>query len=288
MSYLAVLSPYVRHADDNPVKPPWKIGPRHLWDYEILYLKQGRLRITIEQKTYEGVPGDIFIFKPRQLHSILLVGHEPLRQPHVHFDLIEQTNSPDLRISFRTEKEMNEVERTQFRADLLSKDPLQLPNHIRLPHPAVFEQMLYELIQEFSMKLPLYEMNCKAMMIRMLTYLAREQQWSRSPNVQSHIQTLMNIQQYLHSYEHEISLLKLADQFCISKYYLNRLFSDAFGMGPIQYHQMMRIQKAKQLLQYTNMSIQEIADQLGYQNIHSFSRAFKNKEGVAPSQFRKG
>jgi AraC-like DNA-binding protein len=183
---------------------------------------------------------------------------------------------------------MSALEQTQFRPDLLSGEPLKLPTYIRLPQPAVFEQMLMELIQEYTMKLTFYEVNCKAILLRMLTYLARELLWQRSPHIHSHLHTLKNIQQYLVVTDHEVTLDQLSDMFRISKYYLNRLFSEAFGLAPIQYHQIMRLQKAKQLLQYTRLSVQEVADKLGYQSIHSFSRAFKNKEGVPPSYYRRG
>lgn len=287
MSILSTLSPYIRHAEDNRIaRPDWTVPLRQLWDYELLFVKEGSLRVIVEAEIYHSEPGDIFLFKPRQLHSIEMLHQKPVRQPHVHFDLFEQPDSPEVRISFRPESRMTEAERSWFRPDHLSAEPLQLPSHIRLPQPAVFEQMLMELIREFNGKLAFYEVNCKAMLLRMLTYLAREIQWSRSPHIQSHLHTLKNIQQYLSVTDHEITLDQLSGLFRISKYYLNRLFSGAFGLGPIQYHQLMRIQKAKQLLQYTNLSIQEIADKLGYQNIHSFSRAFKKKEGVPPSRFR--
>jgi AraC-like DNA-binding protein len=286
MSMLSSLSPYIRHAEDNRIRSPWYIGPRHLWDYELLYLKEGQLRVTTDEGVYLGEPGDIFLFKPRQRHSIELLHGKLVRQPHVHFDLHEQADSSEVRISFIPIKDMTVTELSQFRPDLLSSEPLYLPTYIRLAQPAVFEQMLMELIQEFTMKLTFYEVNCKAMLLRMLTYLARELLWTRSPHIQSHLHTLKNIQHYLYVTEHEVTLDELSNMFRISKYYLNRLFSGAFGLGPIQYHQLMRLQKAKQLLQYTRLSIQDIADKLGYQSIHSFSRAFKNKEGVPPSYYR--
>ena len=48
------------------------------------------------------------------------------------------------------------------------------------------------------------------------------------------------------------------------------------------------IEKAKKLLENEELSISHIANMLGYINIHSFSRAFKNSTGLSPSEYRKG
>lgn len=53
-----------------------------------------------------------------------------------------------------------------------------------------------------------------------------------------------------------------------------------------QYHQFIRIQRAKHLIQFTDDSIDAIAEKMGYPNIHAFSRAFKTVDGIPPSFYR--
>jgi AraC-like DNA-binding protein len=72
----------------------------------------------------------------------------------------------------------------------------------------------------------------------------------------------------------------------MSKFYLIHVFKELFHLTPIQYHQKVRLERAKNLIRHTPASLQEIAEQLGFANIHAFSRAFKSKEGMSPSQFR--
>ncbi|ULL13855.1 AraC family transcriptional regulator [Paenibacillus sp. H1-7] len=282
-----ILSPYVRRAWDHSASSPWSVRPRTLWDYELLYIKEGQLLITIEDITYEGIPGDLFLFKPGQRHSIRSNSSLGVRQPHIHFDLVEQSDSPYIPVSFITEEEMNEQELTWFRPDLLSVGPFALPNRIRLTHPAVMEQMLFDLIHEYHLRLPYYHLQMKSQLLKLLTYLIRERHWSETPQIHAHQSLLLSVRHFITEHTHtDISLDELSTRFHISKYYLTRLFRDAFHMSPIQYHQTVRIEKAKQLIQFTGLTIQSIADQLGYANIHTFSRAFKNKEGVAPSNYR--
>jgi AraC-like DNA-binding protein len=285
---LETFSPYVRLARVGIHSAEWKIKQREIWDYEILYVMEGELRVKVKNKSYQGVPGDLFIFKPRETHSIQSIGEQQVRQPHVHFDLVEQPNSAEVGISFRRESDMSESEKTLFRTDLLSGTAFDLPNHLRLENTKMIENKIFEIISEFQMKMPLYEFNLKGMMINLLTHIFREYRWSQTPYLQRNMKELLHMQQYLnHHIDREVTLEELSRKCNISKYYLSRLFKSTFQMSPIQYHRMIRLEQAKQLVQYTNLSMKEIADRLGFQNIHAFSRAFKAKEGVAPSELRR-
>jgi AraC-like DNA-binding protein len=65
------------------------------------------------------------------------------------------------------------------------------------------------------------------------------------------------------------------------------LFNQTFGMSPIQYHQLMRIEKAREMIQFTDEPLKRIAELIGFPDIYSFSKAFKKIEGVNPSFYRK-
>ena len=57
-------------------------------DYELLYLMEGQLLVTVEDEVYYGKAGDYFFFKPVARHTIQkIIGSTHIRQPHVHFDL---------------------------------------------------------------------------------------------------------------------------------------------------------------------------------------------------------
>lgn len=280
-------SPYVRVAMDSVLLPPWVLSERMIWDYELLYLKEGQLLVTVEDRSCQVVPGDLFLFKPRQRHSIRLIGDRPVRQPHVHFDLFHQENSEEVKVSFKPVQEMDDREREWFREDCLSGQMIDLPNHIRLRNPHLAEEKLFDLIQEFERKSPLYEWTVKARLLELLTLLVRELDWNSRDEVGAHRDRLVDIQEYINGHVHRnITLDELSDRFHLSKYYLIHLFKRAFQLSPIQYHQKVRLERAKNFIRYTNLSLKEIADQLGYDNIHAFSRAFKSKEGVPPSYYR--
>lgn len=284
---LNALSPYIRVALDNVIVPTWKVKERDLFDYELLYIKEGEAIITVLDQVYNGQPGDIFLFKPRQRHSIAVKGSIPLRQPHIHFDLFYRPDSPEVKVSFKPIEEMSPQEHAWFREDDCSVPPFDLPNHFRLRNPLVFEKLLLDLIREFNMGLPFSQASVKGLFIQLWIFLLREHHWKQNSHIHSNWEQLTKVKQFLnHHFNEEVNVDKLAEMANLSNNHFIRLFKKAFGSSPIKYHQMVRIEKAKEMIQFTSIPLTEIAEEVGFQSIHAFSRAFKQLEGVPPSFYR--
>ncbi len=67
---------------------------------------------------------------------------------------------------------------------------------------------------------------------------------------------------------------------------LSNLFSKLGAKTPLQYIQERIMLEARRLLTYTDKSIKEVAYEIGYDDIPTFSRFFKKKEGLSPSDFK--
>lgn len=89
-----------------------------------------------------------------------------------------------------------------------------------------------------------------------------------------------------HNYGKEINLASLAHEFGMSVRTFNRRFKGATNQTPLEYLRGIRLDSAKDLLQSTNISINEISFRSGYQDATHFSRLFKQKHGVTPTQYR--
>lgn len=85
----------------------------------------------------------------------------------------------------------------------------------------------------------------------------------------------------------EMNLESLEKQFHLNKYQLNKEFSRYLGTPPIDYQITQKISLAKDLLRYSHKTIQEVALAVGIENFAYFSRLFKKKTGLSPSQYRK-
>ncbi|MFO7671464.1 MAG: AraC family transcriptional regulator [Bacteroidales bacterium] len=87
--------------------------------------------------------------------------------------------------------------------------------------------------------------------------------------------------------EEKMDFQLYAENYHMGYSYFRKMFKQYTGFAPVQYHLNLKIQKAKELLIYTDQSVKEIASNLGFQSIHYFSRIFKKKTGHSPSEIRK-
>ncbi len=100
--------------------------------------------------------------------------------------------------------------------------------------------------------------------------------------------SVLPIKEYLDKhYAEKISLDDLASRFYISKFYLTHVFKEQFGVSVTQYLLNVRITHAKQLLRFSDKSVEEIGLAVGIGPLHYFSRVFKEVEGVSPSVYRR-
>ena len=90
-----------------------------------------------------------------------------------------------------------------------------------------------------------------------------------------------------HFSDPEISMTAIADSFDLSTTRFSLSFKERMGMSPLDYLTLLRIEKAKELLVSTNLTIQDISSQVGYYDSGSFIRRFKQVAGETPLQYRR-
>ena len=88
-------------------------------------------------------------------------------------------------------------------------------------------------------------------------------------------------------YTENITLEELSGHFFINKYYLTKLFKEAYGITILTYLEQKRITQAKNLLRFTAMTMEEIGEAIGMKDANYFSRRFKKIEGMSPREYRK-
>lgn len=79
----------------------------------------------------------------------------------------------------------------------------------------------------------------------------------------------------------------IAESLYLSKSYLQKMYKQYFGKSIIEEMILFRIEKAKDYLLNTDMTVTEIAKQCGYSSYNYFVRQFKASEGIAPTEFRR-
>ena len=108
-----------------------------------------------------------------------------------------------------------------------------------------------------------------------------------SKREESSSDTIRTAKEYIQqNFAKEISLDEVSRVVNISPYYFSKLFKEAVGENFIDYLTGIRIEKAKELLTGSALSMKEICAACGYQDPNYFSRNFKKKVGLTPTEYK--
>lgn len=191
----------------------------------------------------------------------------------------------------------------QLLVDLKSRFP-------RVPVVFVAEQSSEEIViaafksgaREFFQKpLPIFKVRdslTELLRAKRLTHEHRTVSSAHEGKIQSHGRlcevgslqpAVMKVVCYVESnYKELISLQQMANLANMSKYHFVRLFRREVGMTPVRYLKFVRIQRAKELLKRTELSIASTALMVGFQDVSNFNKNFRGIEGRTPSEYRSG
>ena len=90
-----------------------------------------------------------------------------------------------------------------------------------------------------------------------------------------------------HYADPELSISAIAEAFEMPMARLSLAFKDIMRMSPLEFLTMLRVERSKELLAQTDMSIKDLAASVGYYDVSSFIRRFKQMTGVTPLQYRR-
>ena len=97
---------------------------------------------------------------------------------------------------------------------------------------------------------------------------------------------MIEIMNYVQANYIDITLDDMAENFFLSKPYLSKYIKEKSGMTFGDLVKKIRMKKAKALLKSSNMTVENIAMSVGYQNVEHFNRLFKKAYDMTPMQFR--
>jgi AraC-like DNA-binding protein len=243
--------------------------------YHMFFVRNGDGKIFVDGKEYTVNKNDVYFCHPEIVHGIIAQSAAPLNTIEIKFTVLDE--------------------------ELLRL--LELLQHKIECKPKSFHFRLEELVMEALYKPKFYKEVVNTGFARLLFELARNDENPFMSHVNEMQETikggikdkegntfnLIKIIDYINeNYTEKITLKRLSDIGAISPAHLNKLFKSNFNVSPMQYINNFRISKAKELMMYSDFNITQISELVGFQSVHYFSRYFKNKERITPSEFRKG
>ena len=133
-----------------------------------------------------------------------------------------------------------------------------------------------------------------AQMNLLLLYLLRSEMSPKvgklqtSNAVHSENEIIRQAQQYISAHIREkLSVPLVARQVDVSPSYLTALFHKNLQISPGEYIRRTKLQESKQMIRENNLNFTEIAAALQYSTVHHFSRQFKEKFGITPTEYAK-
>ena len=88
------------------------------------------------------------------------------------------------------------------------------------------------------------------------------------------------------NYNKNLSLKETSEKFYLSYYYLSRLFKEVTGFTFVAYVNIIRVNKAKLLIDETDEKLEAISEIVGFGSQKQFVRVFKTLYGISPSKYR--
>ena len=108
---------------------------------------------------------------------------------------------------------------------------------------------------------------------------------SKSPVKKELLEQLSRIKEAIDGdISRKVYINALAREAAISEFHFYRSFKNAFGVSPHQYVLSKRLEKSVELLKDGRFKLTEIAYQVGFNDIYSFSKSFKKRFNTCPSQ----
>lgn len=257
----------------------FKLKERYVYDYELEFFTYSKGSMIIDDKNYTINKGDIVFRRPGQYTQ----GTMPYCCYLICFDLLGNTGKNLLTYDF------DEVQ--QFQAYYLNPIIDIIPTVFHPPFYEKYNELFDAVLKEFIKAQQCSSLMLKSNVLRILYELYEDVKnplTGKSNIATSYYAPLKRVTEYIEkNYGNKISLNKLSEIANLSSTYFHKVFTETLGITPNEYVTKVRVDKAKELLIRTDLTIYDIALKCGYENIPYFSYTFKKRLNISPSEFRK-
>ncbi len=253
--------------------------PKHEHDFiEIVYMLKGECIHVIDGKEHTASHGDMLIINYNQTHSIK--GDSPVK--YINILIKPEYINESLANSDNAFSLLNLSEFEDF-AEILDKSKVK----IRFSHEEQkkIEEIIMSLVQELKTQSPGHELYIRSQFNILLLTIFRKMSLNLDICFHGVSDELLA---YIRAHcTEKLTLSQLANMCSYNSAYFSRIFKEFAGVTFTQYLRNARIEKAKQLIETTDMRITDIAYEVGYISKTKFFSNFREICGVSPLEYKK-
>lgn len=266
-----------RFSYDRPVVPNY-----HEY-FEISFVHKGTGTFRIGNRLYDLHPGDLIVLGNTEMHNLLSDNHNPIDMVSIYFlpELVARPGSTDLDFELLSffynfgSAHGNYIEAGSI-------DSAGLSTHLETAYSA------------FISREPHYKLRIRNELYDILLILLKHFEQNLVPEKEQYDKRLNDVRR-LHpvfrlienNYNSSISLEEASLAANMSRHYFCRFFKKTTGSTFIQYIHQVRIDRAKQLMLTSNLSITQIALEVGFESVSHFFRVFHRLTLLTPLKYLK-
>ena len=229
---------------------------------ELTYVDQGSLHSVVDGQETVLTQGELMIYGPNQWHM-----------QYADVDVAPRY------VTFSFDLETTEL-------DLLINRKFKIPQRSAF----LLQQLLHEQdrMDKYSSDLITSLLTQFLIMLLRSNETPDDTRLKASNSVHSENEIIRRAQQYISSHVREkLSVPAVARMVDVSPSYLTALFHKNLQISPGEYIRRIKLQESKQMIRENSMNFSEIAAALQYSTVHHFSRQFKDKFGITPTEYAK-
>ena len=229
---------------------------------ELTYVDQGSMHSVVDGQDLLLKQGDLVLYGPNQWHMQYAdIGVAP-RYVTISFELSGGNLESLLNRKFTAPQNVVQVLQTMLR-----------------------EQ---ERMDPYSNDIILSQMNLLLLLLLREADAPRAGKLQTANAIHSENEIIRQAQQYISSHiRQKLAVPLVARQVDVSPSYLTALFHKNLQISPGEYIRRIKLQESKQMIRENNLNFTEIAAELQYSTVHHFSRQFKEKFGITPTEYAK-
>ena len=229
---------------------------------EVVYMLEGKSRGWINDRSYDLLPGDIFIVFPNQVHR-----YETFDKERYLLVIFPKEYCHEYNYWFK-----NFV-------------PRQSVLHVHDFETSLAASILMRLYENRLETGEIADTIQKGYLLAFLGYMIKNLDFVEEKT--DEISLLKNLLNYCEAnYNQDLSLTLLEQKLHANRFYISHLFSRKLKMKFNSYVNSLRVEHACKMLRNTDMSITEISQEVGFSTSRTFNRAFVQIIGTSPSAYR--